>query len=179
MFERKYSYSLRTKKKEQVGELTRIVHLFRFTTSSNRKIITEAHLFDEHPLVVIKFFDKNHRLSSNRFSLMSSSNEASAIIRTVIEIMLDFHRKNPYISFAFMGAPDSDGNLNNNKRFRIYKGIMSRLFSNVSFEHLQLEVKSLYILLNRDYCNNKQECSQGIFDLLAMSYPDEWDTQSI
>ena len=88
--------------------------------------------------------------------------------------MLDFIIQNPYISFAFAGAPDRDGNMNNNKRFRVYRGVMQRLISDLDFEHLQRPDRSLYILLNRNYCYQQPEAAGAIFDVLKNAYPEEW-----
>lgn len=175
MFDTSYDYLLKGKRK---GELDKTVHLFTFRTTRNRQIIVEMHEHAAHPVVIVKFFDKAHRLSLNRFSLMSSSSEAPRIIRTAIQVMLDFHQQNPFLSFAFMGAPDANGNLDNNKRFRVYKGVMQRLFSDLEFEHLQNPKRSLYILLNRNYCYRQPEAPGEIFKLLKTAYPDEWDTNA-
>lgn len=171
MFDSFYPYLLKSKRK---GEHDETVHLFSFTTKKQRQIIVEMYEHSVHPVAIIKFFDKAHRLSKKRFSLMSSSEEAPKIIRTAIQVMVDFYKLNPYLTFAFAGAPDVDGNLNNNKRFRVYKGVMNRLFSDLEFEHLQMQERSLYILLNRNYCHEKPEVATEIFNLIATCYPDEW-----
>jgi hypothetical protein len=176
MFDTSYPYSLKGKQRSKAGELGAVVHLFAFRTPQKRCIIVEIHLFDAQPIAIVKFFDKAHRLSPKRFSLLSSTNEAAPIIRTAVNVMLSFYKDDPYISFAFMGAPDANGNIQKSKRFRVYAGMMKRLFSDLEFRHLQREDRSLYILLNRNYCDNKSDASKDIFDLLSMAYPDEWGT---
>lgn len=172
MFETFYPYIPKGKRE---GELNKTIHLFSFKTPRNRQINVEIHEHLVHPIAIIKFYDKAHRLSPRRFSIMSKSGEAPQIIRTAIQIMLDFIKKNPYLSFAFAGAPDDDGNLIDNKRFRVYKGVMKRLFSDLEFEHLQNRDRSLYILLNRHYCQGNSEAAREIFKMLETAYPEEWD----
>lgn len=187
MFDTLYNYLPKGNRK---GELGKTVHLFAFRTPRKRQIIVEIHEHDSQPIAIVKFFDKAHRLSEKRFSLMNKrfklnedekielekdAREAAPIIRTAIQIMLDFYKRNPFLSFAFMGAPDEDGNADNNKRFRVYSGVMKRLFSDVEFEHLQRQDRSSYILLNRSYCYKQPHAAGEIFKLLETAYPDEFD----
>ncbi|MCC6413495.1 MAG: hypothetical protein IT270_17685 [Saprospiraceae bacterium] len=169
MFDRIYAYRKADKQRGVTGET---VHLFVFRTTKRRCIIFEAHEFSTCPLMVVKFFDKAHKLSDKRFSLLNGSNEAGSIIRTALEIMLELYKSNPFLSFAFMGAPDEDGDLRETRRFRIYREMLKRLFSDLDFQHIQQKEKSLYVLLNRNYCGTQPERQNDIFSTLANHYPE-------
>ena len=108
MFDKCFEFQYKTNKIERIGESDVKVHLLTFRTSKNRVIIVNVHEHQEHSLYVLKFFDKNHRLSDNKFSLLTADGEAPAIINTNIAILQYFYKQNPYASFAFMGAPTQE-----------------------------------------------------------------------
>ena len=167
-----------------MGESDVKVHLLTFRTSKNRTIIVRVHEHKEHSLHVLKFFDKNHRFSNNKYSLLNSDGEASAIINTNIAILLYFYQKNPFASFAFMGAPTQEEAEKNSqtkkhfahdtKRFRLYRRIMSLFFNPVRFAHIQNPLCSAYLIANRDYLNpNTDATLKSMIQRLKTAYPDE------
>lgn len=167
-----------------MGENDAKVHLLTFRTSKKRTIIVRVHEHKDESLYVIKFFDKNHRLSDDKFNLMVADGEASAIINTNVAIMQYFYSKNPYASFAFMGAPTKDemienAQLNrhsayNTKRFRLYKRIMSLFFNPAQFLHIQNANCSAYLMVNRDFLYpEKDEKLKRIILKLKSAYSDE------
>ena len=174
MFDKFFSFRLADKKSNAAGFT---VHLFVFRTPRKRAIIFEAHLHERCPLAVVKFYDKAHRLSDNPFSLMSGSHEAAPTIRTAVEIMLYLVRENPLLSFAFIGAADPDGDTKETRRFRIYRGMLYRLFSEQYFQHLQMPGNSLYILLNRVYIDTNPGGQEVIFATLQDIYPEYTDNR--
>ena len=184
MFDKSFDFQYKTNKMERIGESDVKVHLLTFRTFSNRVIIVIVHEHQEHCLYVIKFFDKNHRLSDNKFSLLTADGEASTIINTNIAIMQYFYKKNPYASFAFMGAPtqkEIQANIQNcrhvaynNKRFKLYRRIMSLFFNPARFLHVQNMRCSAYLIANRDYLYPKNDSMlKKIIQRLKTSYPDE------
>ena len=167
-----------------MGENDAKVHLLTFRTSKKRTIIVRVHEHKKESLFVIKFFDKNHRLSDDKFNFMVADGEASTIINTNIAIMQYFYNKNPYASFAFMGAPTKEEirentQLNrhsayNTKRFRLYKRIMSLFFNPARFLHIQNANCSAYLIANRDFLYpEKDEKLKRIILTLKSAYSDE------
>ncbi len=169
MFDKFFPFRLADKKSNPAGFT---VHLFVFRTPKKRTILFEAHLHECCPLAVVKFYDKAHRLSDNPFSLVSGSHEAAPTIRTAVEIMLHLLRENPLLSFAFMGAADPEGDTKETRRFRIYRGMLYRLFSEQYFQHLQMPRNSLYIMLNRAYLDLSPDGQEVIFTTLQDTYPE-------
>ena len=55
----------------------------------------------------------------------------------------------PYASFYFQAANISGEPKSNTKRFRVYRGICSRVFNPVSFEHFANPTNSSYIIVNQ------------------------------
>lgn len=184
MFDKIFEFQYKTNKIERKGENDVKIHLLTFRTSKKRTIIVQVHEHIEYSLYVLKFFDKNHRLSDNKYSLLTSDGEASAIINTNIAIMFYFYKKNPYASFSFMGAPSTqeiEKNLlanhhagYNTKRFRLYRRIMSLFFNPARFLHVQNIKCSGYIIVNRDYLYPDSESNlKKMIKRLKSSYPDE------
>ena len=184
MFDKCFEFQYKTNKIERIGESDVKVHLLTFRTSKNRVIIVNVHEHQEHSLYVLKFFDKNHRLSDNKFSLLTADGEAPAIINTNIAILQYFYKQNPYASFAFMGAPtqeEIETNIQNHhhsaystKRFKLYRRIMSLFFNPAQFLHVQNIQCSAYLMANRDYLYpNNESMLKKIIQKLKASYPDE------
>jgi len=167
-------YPFRKTNKES-GEMGSTIHRFVFRTPKRRCIIFEGHFFEAEQLAVVKFYDKAHSLSANRFSLMNHSHEAAQIIRTAVEIVLRLYADNPFLSFAFMGASDTSSNFET-RRFRIYRAMLYRLFTEQAFQHLQNPQNSLYIMLNRVYCESNKDAQANIFKILASIYPEEGES---
>jgi len=177
MFDHAYSYKFVGKEKGEDGSY--VAHLFRFKTRQNRTIIFRAEVFDNpHPIVVVKFFDKAHRLSEKRFSLLTNTGGFGSIVATCINIMFkDLVGSNPYLSFAFMGAPKpkelAQKRLHNTQRFRLYALLMKRKFTPLHYQHAIMETYSCYLILNRDYCEDKPAAVEEMLEALKKTYPNE------
>ena len=84
----------------------RITDLWTFRSlKSNKRYIVEVEGF-ENEFYGIKFYWKGVEKSKNRYSLLTNDYEPRTIVRSCIEIMLDYYRKNPLVSFGFVAAPD-------------------------------------------------------------------------
>lgn len=81
------------------------VHLYRFDVTKRQIIMVEVHQFVKHPICVIKFYDRDDRNSENRFTKLTNKGNFKPIFRTCINIMLELRTQNPFLSFAFIGAP--------------------------------------------------------------------------
>jgi hypothetical protein len=186
MFDKQFDFIYKMNTIEKKGEQDVKVHLLTFRTSKNQTIIVEVHEHKEESLYILKFFDKNHRLSDHKYSLLTAHGETSAILNTNIAIMQYFYAKNPFASFAFMGAPTTkeiaqNKQLNyhlghNTKRFRLYSRVMSLFFNPARFLHVQNTACSGYLVANRDYLYPDNEAKlEKIIQKLKTCYPDEID----
>lgn len=148
MFDSSYSFSYRGKRKAYTSELFVAKHLLRFKGKGNHTYIVEVEEYSGN-LFVVKFYLKSHRLSPDKFSLLTGNKDMPGIIRTCINIMLYFYQRCPDASFAFMGQPGEHESTALTQRFRIYRSVMYNFFSPVKFIHYSLELVSAYLLLNR------------------------------
>lgn len=123
---------------------------YRFkSTRSNHTYIVRAECFPEH-VYCLKFFDKAHRNSDNKFSLLTNTFEPRTIFYTLYHIMLDVLNRDPLASFFFIGAADDQDEIGlATRRYRIYRKFTSSVVSEKRFEHFRVNDTSLYILVNK------------------------------
>jgi hypothetical protein len=180
MFDTHYEYKQCGKKKMD----GLVIHLFRFKIE-RRTILVEVEYFAKHPIAIIKFYDKVHRHSENRFNLLTEKGKFQPILRTCLNIMIDLFYQNPYLSFGFAGAQTpierKEDKKENTIRFRLYTYAIQQLFSNTAFLHLSVESCSHYFLINRDYCDNNPMHQGEILATIRKTYPGEalWEDPAI
>lgn len=135
----------------------RITDLWSFkSTNSNKRYIVEIEGF-ENEFYGIKFYWKGVEKSVNRYSLLTNDFEPRTIIRTCIEIMLEYYRKNPLVSFGFVAAPDLEKDIqgkeinpnNGNRRFRFYQRMMVNLFGPETFLQASDTTNTIYLMINK------------------------------
>lgn len=145
-----YAFTNKGSRKEQNGAVSFVKHIYTFTSKkSNQTYIIEVDEFQEFLLFAIKFYLKAHRHSDFKFNHCTNLQEAPSCISTCINVMLALHDKNPYHSFAFIGAASANEPKHNTKRFRLYKKVMGAVFSPVHFKHFQHFASSTYLMLNK------------------------------
>lgn len=116
----------------------------------------EMEQVDEN-FYAIKFYWKAVEKSKKRYSLLTNDYEPRRIIRSCIEVMLEYIRKNPRISFGFLASDDLEEDINGkkleegigNRRFRFYRNLMLNLFGPESFYQVSDINNNLYLMLNR------------------------------
>jgi hypothetical protein len=151
MFNTYYKFNYAGNKMISTGTFRYKEHKLTFNCKNNQRYIVNVEEYDYYTFI-IKFHLKSHSPSKNKYSLLTENYDAPAVIRTCIQIMLFFYKKNPYASFGFIGANGTDEvEKNNTKRYKLYKRIIENFFSPVNFYHYRYTEKSAYLLLNKDY----------------------------
>lgn len=103
-----------------------------------------------HNFFGIKFYWKGVADSKRRYSLLTGDFEPRNIVRSCIEIMLEYYRRIPSASFAFVGAnEDGESKGQPSKRFKFYRRMMMSVFPQEWFLHASVEAHSLYLLINQ------------------------------
>jgi len=173
MFDTCFQYQYVNRRK--VDRLT--IHLYRFQVNKRQTILVEVEEFDEHPIALIKFYDKADQYTIDRFNKLTGKGNFQPILRTCINIMLYIKSRNPYISFGFAGAQTPQekekGIKENTKRFRIYQSVMLLTFRHLYWQHIFVPDHSLYFILNRDYCDTKPHIQTDILYCIQKTYPEE------
>lgn len=132
------------------GDSSGLLHilLYRFkSTKSNIVYIVRVEEY-EHNIYAVKFYQKSHSLSKNKYRIMTNTNEPRRIINTCINIMLTIYEKNKKASFGFVGANGFNEDISCTKRYRVYSRIIATYFSNKYFYHKENIEKSAYMLIN-------------------------------
>lgn len=145
----------------------RIIDLWTFKSSkTHKRYIVEVEGF-ENEFYGIKFYWKGVEKSKNRYSLLTNDYEPRIIVRSCIEIMLDYYKKNDLVSFGFVAAPDLEKDIEGkqinpregSRRFKFYRRIMLNLFGPKTFTQLSDTENRIYLMLN-----NKQ-LSRGLITI--------------
>lgn len=164
------------------------IELYTFRCGLNISYIVEV---EEHPyqIFVIKFFQKNHRHSKNRYSLLNSERFLRRhntrgvrnflhILNTITDLIIKrIYKPNSLASFGFLGAPtkneleeknskniNPDGTVVKTKRFNVYGMYVKRYFSPEKFEHIELETSSGYLIKSRSNLTLTTDKVEEFFD---------------
>lgn len=132
------------------GDSKGLLHilLYRFkSTKSNLVYIVRVEEY-EYNIYAVKFYQKSHSLSKNKYRIMTNTNEPRRIINTCVNIMLTVYQKNKKASFGFVGANGFDEDISYTKRYRVYSRIIATYFSDEHFYHKENIEKSAYMLIN-------------------------------
>lgn len=122
----------------------RIIDLWTFKSlKTNKRYIVEVEGF-ENEFYGLKFYWKGVEKSKDRYSLLTNDYEPRTIVRSCIEVMLQYFRKNPLVSFGFVAAPDLDKDIkgkrvdkkSGSRRFKFYQRMMINLFGPETFHQV-------------------------------------------
>lgn len=88
--------------------------------------------------------------------MLTNDYEPRTIVRTCIEVMLEYYRKNPLVSFGFVAAPDLEKDIqgkkvnltNGSRRFKFYQRMMVNLFGPQTFYQAADTTNTIYLMIN-------------------------------
>jgi hypothetical protein len=134
----------------------RITDIWTFrSTKSNKRYIVEIEIYDEL-FYGVKFYWKGAELSHNKYSLMTNDFEPRTIVRSCVEVLMEYYRANNLISFGFVGAADMDravDGTDGTRRFRFYRRLMLSLFGSDTFVQAHDKANSVYVLMSVNAIN--------------------------
>lgn len=146
------------------------ISLYKFkSTKSNLVYIVRVEQY-EYNIYAIKFYQKNHRLSPNKYRIMTNTFEPRRIINTCINIMLCIYEDNPKASFGFIGSNGFNETTNCTKRYRVYSKIVATYFSDRFFFHKENIDKSAYMLINNIALKENPDLIQQIEHFFINQY---------
>ena len=123
-------------------------HIFVFSNFKKEKFQANLHEYDIG-LFAVKFYAKKHKLSSERYSVLTNNGDAITILKTMVAIMIYTLHQYPDHSFCFIGNASKDEQAERTKRFKVYSKIMQRYFSTEKFSHTNDPKISLYSMINK------------------------------
>ncbi len=156
----------------------RIIDLWTFrSTKSNKRYIVEVEGF-ENEFYGIKFYWKGVEKSKHRYSLLTNDFEPRTIIRSCIEVMLAYYRKDPLVSFGFVAAPDLEKDLkgknitveSGSRRFKFYQRMMVNLFGPETFLQASDTTNTIYLMINMKQLSTGVVSIKEIEDRLNQTY---------
>lgn len=160
----------------------RIIDLWTFKSlKTNKRYIVEVEGF-ENEFYGLKFYWKGVEKSKNRYSLLTNDYEPRIIVRSCIEVMLDYYRNNRFVSFGFVAAPDLDKDIDRKKvnkesgsrRFRFYQRMMINLFGPETFRQVSDTTNTIYLLVNKTQLSNGSITLKDIERKLNQTYLGEY-----
>ncbi len=160
----------------------RITDLWTFrSTKSKKRYIVEVEGF-ENEFYGIKFYWKGVEKSKDRYSLLTNDYEPRVIIRSCIEIMLIYYRKNPLVSFGFVAAPDLEKDLkgknvdveSGSRRFKFYQRLMISLFGPETFLQASDTTNTFYLMINRSQLSRGVITIPDIESMINRTYAGEY-----
>lgn len=141
----------------------RIIDIWTFkSTKTNKRYIVEVEGF-ENDFWGLKFYWKGVEKSKERYSLLTNDYEPRIIVRSCIEIMLEYYRKNRLVSFGFVAAPDLEKDIigkkinreSGSRRFIFYRRMMINLFGPKTFYQVSDTTNTIYLLVNVEQLTSK------------------------
>ncbi|AYO58309.1 hypothetical protein CO230_09380 [Chryseobacterium sp. 6424] len=154
-----------------------IAHLFVFrSTKSNITYFIECEVFDKN-VIAIKFYDKNHRESKNRFSYLTNSNEIWSVLHTCIQVIPILEKEHIGCSFVAIGAqgisPDRrQEQIEKTQRYLAYKRILFKLFeSATNYALIDSDEYSALLMMNIiEFVGDKQIDDQEFSEKVLNKY---------
>lgn len=143
MLESAYPFYFIQKDKGDSQGLLHIL-LYRFKSSKSKLVYIVRVEEYEHNIYAVKFYQKNHSLSKNKYRIMTNTNEPRRIINTCINIMLSVYQMNPKASFGFIGSNGFGEDVYCTKRYRVYSKIIATYFSDKHFIIRKYREKRIY-----------------------------------
>lgn len=130
------------------------VNIYSFvSTKTNKKYIVRLEDWNDD-LFAVKFYLDRDKKNKNKYTVLTGYNEATTVLRTVLNIMIEFssnRRKNGICThFVVVGTGITNDFENNTKRFRIYSKLLQNLISPLYYIHYEFVEKSIYFLCDRN-----------------------------
>ena len=141
----------------------RIIDLWTFKSiKTNKRYIVEVEGF-ENDFWGLKFYWKGVEKSKHRYSLLTNDYEPRIIVRSCIEVMLEYYRRNRLVSFGFVAAPDLEKDIigkkvnreSGSRRFKFYRRMMINLFGPKTFYQVSDTTNTIYLLVNMEQLTSK------------------------
>ena len=136
----------------------------------------------ENEFYGIKFYWKGVEKSKDRYSLLTNDFEPRTIIRSCIEVMLEYYRKSPLVSFGFVAARDLEKDLkgknidveSGSRRFKFYRRMMVNLFGPETFYQASDTTNTIYLMINMRQLSTGIVSIQDIEERLNQTYNGEY-----
>lgn len=132
-------------------------HKFFFDTEEGERYIINVEQYSVY-IFVLKFHPRKLKSNKYRYNIITNTGHFSKIVRTNINVLIEFYKKYPISHFGFIGArtycPKKKCFIETQsvtKRFKLYQYAVENLISPDDFEHHFDEGNNTYLLINSRY----------------------------
>jgi len=110
--------------------------------------------------------------------MLTNDYEPRIIIRSCIEVMLEYYRRNSLVSFGFVAANDLEKDIKGKKinlsggsrRFRFYQRMMVNLFGPETFYQAADITNTIYLMINMKQLSSGKITIKDIENRLNQTY---------
>jgi len=143
--------------------------MFVFKNRKNTTYIVNVEEYQHH-VFIVKFHTKQKSYSKDKYNKLTNEKDARKIIYTCIDIGLDVYKKYPLASFGFIGSPlpkemERDNELDNTKRFKVYRKFAAFFFSPDNFDHSTNSGFSSYLLYNKKHLDQRPTLREDVMSM--------------
>lgn len=154
--------------------------LYRFkSTYTNQTYMVRVEEYLYH-FYGVKFYLKAHAHSDQKYNLLTGFNEPRQLVRTILCMMIDIHKKDAKASFGFIGAETiqeqelrkQTGIEKMTKRMSFYRQMLNSYFpqEDAYYVHYIDEAKSTYLIINKGELKKDPELIQKINQYFSDNY---------
>lgn len=162
-------YEAKPQARNQTDAIGNTYDLWRFKSEkSNKEYVVMMEKYHNN-IYGVKFYLHSQRKDGNKFSKMTGDQEAPAIIRTVIDVMMRYVQEQSDSSFVIIGASGINEEVDKtkgSKRFQLYERVISQFVSEKHFVHASYPEHNVYLLIRRSEVNsghiNPNDCVEFI-----------------
>ncbi len=149
--------------------------IYTFDTENGPYVVRAEELIPT--VFAIKFYPKCFRNSPRKYQLLTHFGNASRILGTCINIMIDIKKHCPRASFGFHGASSDGESKELTKRFRVYRKIFQAFFSPAEFTHVVKAEESIYLIVNQKELISQPTLLDNITEHLLSNYQFDGKTE--
>lgn len=153
-------------------EFTYIYKFYSPLTGYNYILRADYHQED---VFAIKFYAQPHKHSDLKYSKITNKGDVPNILISCLSVVPILLANHPEASFGFIGSRTVDKasqrveGHENTQRYRIYKELVKEKIGSLTFEHVDYQALSGYLLLNRSAMNLKAK-EAAILTMFAETY---------
>lgn len=124
----------------------------------------------------IKFYVKQHRKSDHKYSKITNKGDVGNILITCLKVVSLLLSDYPTASFGFIGArtldkeSDTVEGYRKTQRFNVYSYVVKEKIGSETFEHIEYEAISGYLLINKSGNPNLSEYEQSVIAMFSTTY---------
>lgn len=159
--------------KDASAHLFTLIYKF-YSPITKLKYILRAD-YHEQNVFGIKFYASCHKRSEHKYSKITNKGDVGNVLISCLNVIPIILKEYPNASFGFIGARTIDfashtvEDYENTQRFRIYKELVRKKIGLKTFEHIEYQEISGYLLINRN-SGDIDIKERNLIDMFTLTY---------